>query len=254
MSTINTLSKFFYNTTVTVLTNSVDFDEGGAELQATLNVGTYTLTEYAAEWQRALRAIGTQDYVVSVNRTTGKLSFSAPLAFTLRALSGSRVGSGAWTTAGATATDKTGTSITFENMAGSAYEPQFYIYDYISKAHSVNLEDATASSTPTGYAQVASFGDGSRVPMNIRLITDKTGLKNKGFIDNPNGVSDFMTFIKYLCKKGRVEFMPDKDTPNDFVSLFLESTPEDKDARKFALKNMAVDVYESGKLIFRERL
>jgi len=48
--------------------------------------------------------------------------------------------------------------------------------------------------------------------------------------------------------------MPDKTTPNVFVKCFLQSTAQDRDARKFELKNMAVDVYESGKLTFREVL
>lgn len=255
MSTLNTLSKFFYGTQVTNLSRSLDFNEGGPEIQATLKVGTYTLTEYAAEIQRALRAIGTQNYLVTINRSTRKLTISAPLVFSLLAGTGSRIGSGIWATAGATATNKTGlNTYTLENGAGSEYVPQYYLFEYISKEHSIILEDGTASSTPSGYSQVASFGDGARIKMNIKLITNKLGLKNVGFVENASGVNDFMNFIKYLVKKGRTEFMPDKNTPNNFIKCHLESTANDRDARRFELKNMAVDVYESDNLTFREVL
>lgn len=255
MSTIKTLSKFFYGTKVTRFDWAVDFNEGAGELQATLEVGNYSLTEYCTELQRAMRAAGSQNYVVSLNRTTRKITISAPSNFSLLAGTGSRIGVGAWSIIGATATDKTSTNTyTMENGAGSEYVPQYYINQYIKEGHSIELEDAAVSSTPVGYSQVASFGDGSRLPMNIRLITNKTGLKNSGFVSNINGESDFMTFIKYAMKKGRLEFMPDKATPATYIKCFLESTPEDRDARKFKLKNMAVDIYESGTLTFRKVL
>lgn len=255
MSTIKTLSRFFYGTAVTRLVWAVDFNEGAGELQATLAVGNYSLTEYGVELQRALRAAGSQAYVVSLNRTTRKFTISAPLNFSLLAGTGTRIGVGAWSMIGAAATDKTGANTyTMENGAGSEYNPQYYLDGYTKEGHSIELEDAAVSSTPVGYSQIASFGDGSRVPMNIRLITNKTGLKNTGFVANLNGESDFLTFIKYAMKKGRLEFMPDKTTPATFIKCFLESTSEDRDARKFKLKNMAVDIYESGTLTFRKVL
>lgn len=255
MSTLKTLSKFFYGTTVDRFVWSVDFDEGGAELQATLAVGNYSLTEYCAELQRAMRAAGAQLYVVALNRTTRKITISAPLNFTLRASTGSRTAVGAWSMMGATSTNKTGTNTyTMENGAGSEYRPQYYLKGYIKEGHSIELEDSTVSTTPIGYAQVASFGDGARIPMNITLITNKTGLKNVGFYENATGEVDFMSFIGYAMTKGRLEFMPDVSTPSSFTKCFLESTAQDRDAKKFKLQNMAVDFYESGLLTFRKVL
>lgn len=255
MSTIKTFSIFYYGHIVTALNKSLDFNEGGPELQANLRVGSYSLTEYGAEIQRAMREIGSQDYVVTLNRTTRKFTISAPLPFTLLAGTGSRIGTGVWSLAGYTATDKTGANTYLaQNASGSAYRPQWYLHNYIQPEHSIVLEDATADSTPSGVAQVAQFGDGLRIPMNIKVITNKTGLKNSGFFENVNGISDFMTFIKYCMNKGRVEFMPDLNTPTSFTKCYLESTPEDRDARKFNLKNMTADFYESGVLTFRKVL
>lgn len=255
MSTIKTIPKFFYGTTVTRFNWSIDFDEGGGELQATLNVGNYSASEYIAEVQRAMRAAGSQDYIVQLDRETGLVEISADDPFDLLALTGSRTATGAWEMLGATAGDKTGSnSYTLENHMGSVYVAQYYPKQYVKEEHSFELEDATVSTTPIGYAQVASFGDGARIPMNLTLITNLTGLKNPGFVENINGEGDFMTFIKYAMGKGRLEFMPDRDNPGEFVKCFLEATAQDRDAKKFKLQNIAVDFYESGLLTFRKVL
>jgi hypothetical protein len=241
---------------VTSLNKSLDFNEGGSEIQATLKVGSYSVTEYAAEIQRAIRAVGTQNYLVIFNRTTRKLTISAPLSFALLAGTGSRIGTGVLSLAGFTATNKTGTNnYTAENVTGFVYTPQYYLHNYIQDSHSIVLEDGTADSTPLGIAQVAKFGDGARIPLKIIAITNKLGLKNIGFIEDASGIDNFMTFIRYCMNKGRVEFIPDVDLPNNFTKCFLESTPEDKEARKFNLKNMNTpDFYESGVLTFRKVL
>jgi hypothetical protein len=254
MSTIKTLSRFYWGHTITSQNKALDFNEGAGELRANLKAGAYSATEFAAEIQRAMREVGSQNYVVSFNRTTRKITISAPITFSLLAGSGSRIGIGVWSLAGFTATDKTGTTIyTSENVSGNIYDPQYYLNEYKSDIHSIVLEDATADATPLGIAQIAKFGDGSRLPMNIRLITNLT-LKNSGFVINANGVNNFIDFIRYCMNKGRVEFMPDKDTPSQFTKCYLESTSEDKDARRFELKNMSVDIYESGVLVFRKVL
>lgn len=257
MSTLKTLSRFFYGTTVTIYNRSIDFDEGGPELQATLKVGTYSLTEYAAEWQRALREAGSQAYIVSLNRSTQKITVSAPNPFTLLRGTGSRVGTGAWVMGGFGAgSDLTGAnSYLSPNICGKRYDPQYLLFNYVAPEHSIVKEQATVNSTPAGIVQQASFGDGVRIEMNIRVITNKTGLKLSPFVENANGISDALEFISYLLTKGRVEFMPDKDTPASFTKCYLEGTREDRDAKKFTLKNMKVpDFYETGDLIFRKVL
>ena len=255
MSTLKKNSRFFYNTSVTRFIAALDFDEGGGEIQATLEAGNYSLTEYAAELQRAMRAAGSQDYVVTINRATRVMTISAPNPFSLLVDTGSRSATGVWGTIGAGAADLTGSNTyTMAGGTGKQYDLQYYAREYTATEHSIELEDAAVSSTPLGLAQVASFGDGSRIPMNITLITNKTGLKNVGFVENPTGVVDFMDFIKYAMTKGRLEFMADKTVPATFVKCYLEATAQDRDGRKFQLQNMAPDFYESGRLIFRKVL
>lgn len=257
MSTIKTLSSFYYGTTVTISNRSIDFNEGGSELQATLKVGVYSPTEYAAEWQRALREAGSQAYVVALNRTTQKLTVSAPSNFSLLLATGSRSGTAAWTVSGfGTLANLTGANTyTAANICGKRYEPQYILSRYTAFEHSFVKENATVNTTPSGISQQAHFGEGSRCSMNITLITNKLGLKNPNFVENANGISSALDFMQFLITRGRAEFMPDKATPSSFTKCFLESTKEDKDGSQFELKNMGVpDFYETGDLVFRKVL
>lgn len=257
MSKITTLSQFFYGTTVTINNRSIDFNEGGPELRATLKVGSYSATEYAAEFQRAMREAGSQAYVVIFNRTTQKLTITAPSNFSLLRASGSRLGTSAWVMLGyGTGADLTGANTYIApNIMGSLYRCQYPVFDYTDPTHTIRKENATSNSTPVGIVQMVSFGDGVPIQLNIRLITNKLDLKNSPFYENVNGIADFMTFIKFALTKGRLEFMPDVATPSYFVKCYLESTAEDRNAHKFTLKNMGdPEFYESGLLTFRKVL
>jgi len=257
MSKITTLSQIFYGTTVTINNRAIDFDEGGPELQATLRVGSYSATEYAAEFQRAMREAGTQAYVVIFNRATQKITLTAPSNFTLRRSTGTRLGTSAWVMSGfGLGANLTGTnSYTAANIMGSVYKCQYPVADYLDPEHNVIKEASNVNSTPVGIVQQASFGDGIRITADIRLITNRTGLKNTPFYENVNGVADFMAFIRFAMTKGALEFMPDVATPSYFVKCYLEGTKQDKDGRRFALENMSdPEFYRSGTLTFRKVL
>lgn len=260
MSKITTNSRIFYGTTVTILNRSIDFDEGGSELQATLKVGAYSLTEYAAEVQRALREAGTQAYTVALNRTSRKLTIAAPVNFTLRSNTGTRAGTAAWAMMGfSTAANKTGSnSYLADSGAGSEYVCQYPVDKYLAFDDNEVSENATVNVTPAGIVQMVDFGVGARAEMNIRLITNLELYEkcaNPSFVYNATGVTDAKNLLKYLRTKGRVEFMPDKDTPSSFTKCFLESSADDRDATRWELKNMKTpDVYETGRLTFRKVL
>ena len=256
MSKINTLSVFYYGHTVTTENRSIDFDEGGAELQATLRVGDYTLTEYLAEIKRALDLAGSQIYTVSVNRVTRRITISAPSNFTLRVATGSRAGTTAYTMAGFTGANRTGANSYLGNIgSGSEYRPQYPVFNYTSTEHSLVKETASVNISAVGVTQLIYFGDGSRPEMNIRLITNKTGLKNSPFFENVNGVADALAFMAYLITKAKVEFMPDVDNRNVFDKLILEATRDSRNGTEFTLLNMKTpDFFETGDLTFRKVL
>jgi hypothetical protein len=253
VSTIKTKSKFYFDTSVTSLNRSLDFSEGMGEIQVDLKVGAYSLTNYAKEIQRAMREGGSQAYVVTVNRATRKLTISAPMPFRLLAGTGTRIGTGIWSTAGFSAMDLTGfATYTGQNGAGKEYLCQYPLDDYSKPEHVIVKESGTVNNTPLGLVQQTSFADGTRISMNMKLITNKTGLKNFNFVENPNGINDFMYFMAFLMTKGQVEFIEDVDMPMNFQTVYLEKTKEDSNGLRFQLKNMFVDIYESGTLTFRK--
>lgn len=255
MSTIKTLSSFYYGHTITLENRSLDFDEGGSEIQGTLNVGSYSLDEFKTEIQRVLRTYGTQDYVCTVDRATGILTVTAPFAFTLRAGTGSRIGTGVWNLAGFNPANKSGTSVTGDFRSGKVYRPQYLLSNYTSPEHYRLKESAAVNISAGGEVQTLQFGDGRRMKCNIIGITDILNMKIDPWYENANGISDALDFMAYLITKAKVEFMPDWETPGAFYKMLLDSTKEDRNGVAFELKNMrAVDVYETGDLTFRKVL
>jgi len=257
MSTIKTLSAFWYGIRITNENKYIDFDEGSGELIAVLNLGDYSHTEFAVEIARAMKVAGTQNYSCSLNRVTRKLTIYAPLAFDLLTNSGSHTSNAAWDMIGMdTVADKTGlSSYLADSQTGIEYITQYPVDKYTSPEHSLVKEYSSVNVAASGVTQAVHFGDGSRPQMNIRVITDKIGLKIDPFFENANGIDAALDLMKYLITKGKVEFMPDKDQTTVFYKLILESTREARDGTDFTLKNMKVpDFYETGDLVFRKVL
>ena len=255
MSTIQTLSAFYFNTKVESTNYALDFDEGGGEIQASLDIGDYTMEELATEIARAMNVVGGQTYTCTLNRTTRIYTISASSNFSLLSFTGSRLGSSIWSTIGyVTTSDKTGAN-TYDgdNASGSEYRPQFILKDYIARDDFRVKEDAVVNRAVSGEIQSVTYGDGARIQMEINLITNKTGLNQSYFYSNATGKADALTFMNYLITKSKVEFMPDVSTRSTYYKVILESTEESDTGTQFSLKNMQVpDFYTTGPLIFRE--
>lgn len=255
MSTLKTRSMFYYGHTVTTTNRCIDFKEGaGSELKATLKVGSYSLTDYVTEIQRALNeAASTLTFTVTVNRTTRLITIAATGTFTLLAATGSRHAQGIYPMAGFAATDVTGTTRTGTSASGSVYETQYLLRNYTSPEHYSVKESASVNVSAAGAVQTLYFGEGQRMKCNIICITDVINLKTNNFNSNPTGINDALAFLNYLITKAKIEFMPDLSTPAVFYKMILDSTKTDKSGVAFELSNMNVpDFYETGDLIFRK--
>jgi len=253
MSTIASRSAFYYGFKIDENNRYLDFAEGGPQIDGVLNIGEYTLMGFAKELKRALDASGAQTYTVTVNRTTRIITIFAPGTFSLLVATGTHVGNTPFDLAGFTVTDRTGGNNYAGNLsAGFAYETQFPVSEYVSAEHSKLKESASVNVSAKGEVQTIYFGDGRRVKMNIRLITNKTGISNSGFYSNPNGISDAIDLMDFLISKGKAEFIPNVSDRNSFIDVILESTPQSNRGVAYELKNMAKDVYETGQLLFRE--
>ncbi len=64
---------------------SIIFNEGGSDITASLAVGAYTLTTYAAQIQTKMNLVGGQTYTVTANTTTNIITVSAAAPFQFKA-------------------------------------------------------------------------------------------------------------------------------------------------------------------------
>jgi hypothetical protein len=252
---LSTFSKFYYGHVVVDSNRFINFNEGSGELAAELTRGYYSPSEYAAEVKRAMDSVGDLAYTVSFLRNTGQLQITSTANFSLLFATGSQVGESAGPLMGFSAIDLSGqSSYTSQNRSGSVYYPQFILQNYVDKDDSEALIDATVNKSANGQVEVIRFGVENFVEFNIRYITNKPtdGVVIK---NNPNGISDARSFMKYLITKGRFEFMPNESDSNTFLTLQLERTPEDQNGTKYKLKEQVTrglpDIYETGILVCR---
>jgi len=91
--------------------NKIDFDEGGAELTATLTASTYDADTLATEIKTQMDAAGGLTYTVSYSDSTNKFTISAGANFTLKWSTGTNASDSVADTIGfATAADDSGAS------------------------------------------------------------------------------------------------------------------------------------------------
>lgn len=259
--TIKTKSSFYYGHEVTATNNSIPFNEGGGELVATLNIGSYSLTNYAIEVARAMNVVGGQIYATVVDRTTRQITVSAPGNFDLLFGTGSTASISAASLMGFNAVD-TGSDVSHqgENGSGLDYRPQFLLQDFVDFQDNVRASEASVNVSASGVTEVVKFGNNEIMAGNIKYITDEMvgGCLASSIENNPTGVQDYRTFISFITGKGDLEFIPDRDNPNSFTTCFLESTPESREGVNYRIKELygegLIGFFESGRLEFRKKV
>lgn len=254
---ISTRSKFYFGHTITADNQNLDFKEGaGSELTAVLEIGTYSLEEFAAEIERAMTVAGTFVYTVTVNRTTRVITIAADSAITLLGATGTHIGTGVFSLAGFAASDTgSATSHVGGSASGSSYATQFVPQDYIAPDDWQAATDGVVNKSASGRIEVVRFGTETFFQMNLKYITSVALGSGSPIRYSATGLADARTFMQYLTTKARVEFMPDEDTPGTYSTVILESTPDDKNGLAYMLKEMIGQhlpgFFETGKLKFR---
>lgn len=256
--TIKTRSLFYYGQTIDETNFSLDFSEGGGELQATLSIGEYSLETFAVEIARAMNIVAGQVYTVTVDRTTRKITISAPGNFELLVSSGSRSGTHVFSLIGFTGADRTGAdNYEGNNGSGSEYRPQMVLTNYLDPG--LNEEDVSANVNESGSGaviEVFSFGSRSFTEFNIQYITDKVQGVNSIVDQNLSGVDDAVAFMQYSRTKAVMEFMPDLNDTSTFHNIILEKTKSSSKGVGFRLNKMfkpgVEDYYETGMILFRK--
>lgn len=240
---ITTYSKFYYGIEITEDNCKMDFDEGGGELTATLDYGTYTPEEIADEVAEKLNAVGAFTYTCTFNRTTRILTITSSSSTELLFNSGSNSAESAYSTLGySTASDETGTSFVGDSVCCSQYLPQFILQSYVPVDNFIEQQSATVNETVTGRQELITFGDTYMTRFNITFITDITQPSGGPIVSNASGVSDALEFLQWITKKNKIEFMEDKDTASSYINLVLDSNVASKNGTTMRLK----ELYDKG--------
>lgn len=253
---LTTHSRIYYGLSVDETNFQIDFDEGGGELTADLQIGDYSLTELVDEVERALNEAGALTYTTTLDRSTRKITISAGANFDLLISSGSHAGTSAFDLIGFTGADLTGDDSYESNLgAGSEYVTQFIPQSYVSSDDLRGFAYATVNKSASGRVEMVTFGEEQFVEFNLKYITNIVQGTGTPIRTNISGKSDALALIRNLISKAPIEFMPDEDDYGDYETLQLESTPEDQNGTKYKLKELLGQnlpgYFETGVLKFR---
>lgn len=253
---LGTFSTFYFGLQITKDNNLLNFDEGGGELTAELNIGGYTHTTILDELERALNAAGGFTYTATMNRTNRKVTIAAGSTFTLYTQTGSQVANSPWQLLGySQLANHTGTN-TYQSEAGAGYEylPQFILQDHVDTMNWVQAAEASVNKSARGDIEVVTFGNESFLQCNIKYITNIT---QDGSVihTNGSGVSDVVFFLNYVIQKAPIEYIKDVAQRDTFEPVLLESTPDNSKGVGFKLKELydqgLPGYFETGALKFR---
>lgn len=252
---LSTHSKFYYGFEVTADAYLLDFSEGAGELTAELDVGAYSLEDFADEISRAMNEAGALTYTVSVDRATRKITISAGSNFSLLVATGSHLGTSIFEAAGFTGADRSGAASYEGAAAGSEYATQFVLQSYVGPDDFQDSTYGTVNKSASGKIEVVSFGEESFIEANIAFVTDRAQPSGGPIRNNASGVNNLRALMQYLITKGPLEFMPDESDPDTFHEVVLESTPDDARGLRYKLRELygrgLPGFFETGVLKFR---
>lgn len=248
-------SRFYYNFEVGDANRYLSFNEGGPELIAEVTRGRYAPTLGLDAVAAAMSDVGSQAYVVSMDRSTRLCTISAPGPFTLMIGTGTTAASSVFPTLGFSGSN-VGPGLTFTSKApvGSAYLPQFKLQDWISPDHFKKSIDSTVKKTASGAVEVVTFGLERFIQAHIRYATNKK-MDGRVIRNNPNGVEDLVALMDWMITKAALEIIPDDTNPADFYTVILERTGDSQTGVDYRLKELfdknLPDFFETGPLVFR---
>jgi len=254
---IETFSIFYFGTEITEDNRNLNFDEGGPELSAVLEIGSHTHTELETVLTTALDAAGALTYTVTFNRTARTYTIAATGTFALLISSGSQIGTGTFTLLGFTGADVTGAATyTSNTTSAQIYEPQFKLQDYVSEDDQQEKIDPSVNEAATGDLEIIAFGIRKILDANIRFATNRDMSLTGVIKNNATGVADLRTFMQTIIDKGPFELMEDIGNRTLFKKVLLESTPESPQGTAYRLKELSMQngptgFFDTGLLRFR---
>jgi hypothetical protein len=223
---LNKYSAFYYGHTVNQNNRYINFTEpsgSGLQLSALIEIGSTTLTGFADKVAKAMNSAGTQEYIVTLDRTKRTLTISADNNFTLNIDTGNQKAVTAFNLMGFSGADLSGSnSYEGTEASGEAYITQTPLKNFSDFKYNKEKAEAQVKTTPAGITEVISYSTLERMKCDLPLITNYTPQR---FIRESNtGVDEAEAFLDYLITKAPVEFIYDYNSPNDFVPCILDKT------------------------------
>lgn len=249
---IETKSKIIYGIEITSENRHLDFIEGSTSYSAELRPGRYTLNTIAREVATALNAAGLFSYSCSVDRATRKLTISASGRFQLIAVNPPHSGNAA-IMIGFVA-NKTGFNIVSDNGLGKVYTPPRYLQDYEDPENNLAAISESVNESADGSVEVFSLGEKRICEFNIDYITDNAAAYD--FLENTSGmIAKTRDLLTYLSKKGPIDFIPDKTSPEIFYTLIMDKNAYNAKGTGFRLFEMQglghIKMWETKTMTFR---
>lgn len=240
---LDTYSRFYYGYEIDESNQYLNFDEGGGELTALIEVGSYSLTDLLVAVESALNIAGAFTYTVTVNRTTRIVTLGSSSAVDWLFSTGAQSGISAHSLLGFPTSDILATtSAVGTSPCGSAYSPQYILQDHVATGNYRKAAFATVNKAASGKVQVQKFGTEKFMQASIRFSTNIPQPSGGPILTNPSGVEDLQAFMQHLITKAPVEFMPDASVPGTFETFILESSDEGQDGIGYKLK----ELYDKG--------
>lgn len=253
---LSTFSTFYYGFEITSDNQFLNFDEGGGELSASLEIGAYSMDEMRTVIKTAMDAAGGDTYTVAINRTTRVFTISSTGSFSLLLGTGTQVGASPFSLLGFTSGSDTASASSHSSTsaAGFEYQPQFQLQDYIDANNFQEKIDSSVNESANGIIEVVNFGIRKFTEFSLKFVTnyaqDNYVIKN-----DPSGVANAQAFLQEITSKNPVEVMFDIDDRDTFDKLVLESTPTSRQGTAYKLNELTgrnlPGYYEINRLKFR---
>ena len=193
-------SSFIYGHRIDDDNSFINFSENGVdELAATIEVGAYTIIQFADAVALAMNEIGDNEYQVSVDLETRFLTITASNPFDLLVTTGTQSQISAFSLMGFT-TDVPGQTVCISDQpSGFIFRPQTKLYGYVPFSNNNSSVQSKVNESSAGDIELVTYGERRFSKFNIKYITNITG---QNFVeDDPNAVENANNFMDYIRLK-----------------------------------------------------
>lgn len=229
---------FVYGFTFDSSNNRFDIDEGGGQLTVTIPLGSYSISKFCLELQKALNVVGTLGYTVSLNRSNFSIKIEAQTGqFKILGETGDSFVYSCLPVMGFEKVDTNDDSVHIGSPVPNIYRFQFPPQSYVPADKNKGLTSATVVRSASGNnVSVQYFAEERFIELEIKLANNIQQHSGSPLRTNRQGIEDLTSLMDYLISLEVVEFIPDDTNPENFYKVRLESTPESQDGVYYKLK------------------